>query len=890
MNLSGKFFRRITGSILKGKKAIWIPLRCVALAALALGGGMTETVQAQVSAVRANDFLDSIGIDTKISQGIDSPTSVVSSLTYSGIRHIRDDGKNISGLVTVHNGTGAKVCLLPANGNVTTTISRLNQVAAAGALLAAEGPNEPNNWPVTYLGQTSSSTTSLPIAWFCRDLYSAVKADPNLASYPVFASSEAGGSEPDNCGLQFLTIPSGAGTLMPDGTVYADYANTHNYVCAHFSAVVDNNAWSSMDPTLNSSWDGLYVEYGHTWWSPGYNGYTNAQLLTLPRVCTETGWETQGTNSISQDQQGRVFLNLYLAAYKRGWKHTFIYQLKDFAPYDEFFGLFNQDYTPKLAATYLHNMTAVLADTATSFTPGTLAYSIPSQPATVHDLLLQKGSGQFELAVWSEKASGTNSITVNLGTTFSTVNVYDPTVGTSPVQVLSNASSVPLTLSDHPVILEPIGAASGSGAIVSTTFSPGASRQALNGTQIGLTTNLPGGSWIWGGGWNWGAPYVKATWDSAPLDVATLAEEKTALAVSLASSGSYVKPAKFRIAAEIGVTGTNGGGLGFWSVMPARSDSVSAQTGFTGLNLKANGNLQLHVNGAAVGSPAATFAIVSGTLYPLSYEVNTATGAISNVRFNGSPVTGLASTGFTNAATAYGGTMSMSGARTSMRNFQVTPAGTPAFDILVTGFVSDASRQSLDGTATGLGTNLPGGNWIWGAGWNWGAPFVHATWDPAPYNCADLAEEKTVLAHGLASSGSYVKPAKIRISAELSVTGTYGGGLGYWSNIPARADGGNSTTSFTGLNLKGDGSLQLYVNGTAVGSPVATIPLVSGTFYALSYDVDTATGALSNVIFNGSAVSGFSTTGFTASATSFAGGMSGVGGRTKMRNFKVSSW
>jgi hypothetical protein len=59
-----------------------------------------------------------------------------------------------------------------------------------------------------------------------RDLYRAVKSDPKLAGIPVFASSEAGGSEPNNCGLQFLTIPKGAGTLMPDGTIYADYANT----------------------------------------------------------------------------------------------------------------------------------------------------------------------------------------------------------------------------------------------------------------------------------------------------------------------------------------------------------------------------------------------------------------------------------------------------------------------------------------------------------------------------------------------------------------------------------------------------------------------------------------------------------------------------------------
>ena len=54
----------------------------------------------------------------------------------------------------------------------------------------------------------------MPVALFQKDLYAAVKADAKLARIPVFHSSEAGGSQPDNCGLQFLTIPNGAGKLM----------------------------------------------------------------------------------------------------------------------------------------------------------------------------------------------------------------------------------------------------------------------------------------------------------------------------------------------------------------------------------------------------------------------------------------------------------------------------------------------------------------------------------------------------------------------------------------------------------------------------------------------------------------------------------------------------
>jgi hypothetical protein len=420
--------------------------------------------RAQIKAVRAVDFLNSIGVCTHIAQGIDNPTNVAACLSYAGIRNLRDDGSTraatIQGWIYVHNASGARVCLLPMDGNIAKSLAAYDALAAAGALLAVEGPNEPNNFHVTYDGATSSRTNFLPVARFQRDLYRAVKCDPRLAGIPVFASSEAGGAEPNNCGLQFLAIPAGAGALMPDGTVFGDYANTHNYVCDHLSSVCDNNAWGAEDPALNGRWDGLHVEYGHTWWSPGYKGYSDGELATLPRVTTETGWTTEGSNSISEDQQAKVFLDLYLAAFKRGWSYTFIYMLRD-DPGQGAWGLFHTDYAAKRSATCLHNLTTILADKSSS-TPGALAYSVPDEPATVHDLLLQKSNGAFELAVWGEKAIGSANITVNLGASFATVRVYDPTVGTAAVRTLSDVASVPLRLSDHPAIIEiPSGALTG---------------------------------------------------------------------------------------------------------------------------------------------------------------------------------------------------------------------------------------------------------------------------------------------------------------------------------------------------------------------------------------------------------------------------------------------
>ncbi len=416
------------------------------------------------AAVKANDFLNSIGVCTHITQGEDDPAKVAAALTYTGIRAIRDDGtkrqKTLESFIQVHQASAARVDLLPVNGDIAASVDAYEKLAAAGALLAAEGPNEPNNFHVTYKGETSSKKTALPTARFQRDLYEAVKADPKLLGIPVFHSSEAGGSQPDNCGLQFLTIPAGAGTLMPDGTRYADFANTHNYVCGHNlkGLTEDNIAWNAEDPTLKGQWDGMVVEYGHTWWGKGFDGYSKEQLQSLPRVTTETGWSTRtghggNATAISEEQQGKLFLNLYLDAYKRGWSYTFIYMLRDSRAQGDW-GFVHEDFTPKPSATDLHNLTTILADKPGDAAAGKLAYSIPNQPATVHDLLLQKNDGTLELAVWSEQAKGETNITVNLGGNHASVKVYDPTLGVEPVQRLTNVATVPLTMSDHTSIIE----------------------------------------------------------------------------------------------------------------------------------------------------------------------------------------------------------------------------------------------------------------------------------------------------------------------------------------------------------------------------------------------------------------------------------------------------
>ncbi len=399
-------------------------------------------------AFKVNDFLNSIGGNTHMNQGKSTPAEVISMLQYTGLRIFRERA-NADDAIAVHNATGAKVSMIMGREDFHPVIPKLHKVAAAGALLAIEGSNEPNNQPITYLGQTSGrNTTFMPVALFHRDLYATVKADPILCNYPVFASSTAGGAEPDNVGLQFLTIPPGAGTLMPDGTKYADYANVHNYARSP-DDFTDNVVWNAFATDTTYTSQGMYKSYCNTW-NKHFTGYAVELLPTLPRVSTETG-HSYPNSTLTDSQKGNVAIHCFLDGYKRGFAYTIYYQMKDF---NEGQGLYKVDGSEKIGATYVHNFTTILADTSSAFTQGNISYSILNQPLIVHDMLLQKSNGKFELVLWRESIKGSDTIMVNLGRTYLKVNIYDPTIGTSVIQTFDNVSSVKIPMCDHPMIIE----------------------------------------------------------------------------------------------------------------------------------------------------------------------------------------------------------------------------------------------------------------------------------------------------------------------------------------------------------------------------------------------------------------------------------------------------
>jgi hypothetical protein len=415
--------------------------------------------QRATTAISTNDFLNSIGVNSAISCRGETLEKTISIIKYTGIRWIRSGYEGdvvIQDYLKLHKETGIRFSygLMSGGTNINRLLKDARQLAQAGALVAIEGSNEPNNWPVNYNGEKGGKDLSwLAVAKLQKDLYSAVKSDPLLKSYPVWSLCE-NGAQTDNAGLQFLKIPRGAGTIMPEETKYADFATCHNYF-VHFSNPIlqDNQTWNAADPGPLCKVDGLYGNYGLTWKNK-FQGYTHQQLKCLPKVTTETGVTIDSLHS--EEQQARLYLNLYLAQFKRKWSYTSVYLLRDRSDEtgNQSFGFYRPDYTPRKAAIYMHNFTTILADKYTARKKAVLSYSLINPPETIHDLLLHNSNGKFQLVIWSEKINGMETLEVKLKIKARLVKIYDPTLSSTPIKTLTNIANLKLRLSDHPLIVE----------------------------------------------------------------------------------------------------------------------------------------------------------------------------------------------------------------------------------------------------------------------------------------------------------------------------------------------------------------------------------------------------------------------------------------------------
>ena len=414
--------------------------------ALAAAVACPMPASAAVVAKSSEVFVTSLGINTHVSLstlvGPLSPyfnaNTVVGQLQYLGIHHLRDDIRNTS------NGTLNDYSILGSAGNSLMLMFAPNHFATPSTALttlqpvapyieALEGSNEIDISPPTYQNYSGAPAATA----YQKDLWKA------RAGNPAFTKAQV---------------------------VYYTYGN---FVINPVTGAVT----SGLDSAGNVH---AYPANGQ----PPYKTLASAATIELPNSRTvwmsETNYPTglpATIQSVPQAVQASYLLDTLFDNAALGFARTYIYELDDEANNlsnkEDCFGLFNYNGSPKPAATAVHNLIQILSTSKTG-TMGALAFTlsqavaVPSNDANTFHLLLQKPGGQYELIVWAEPVLIANpyagvpnppppaphAVTITFPVKHTTINVYDPLQGTSPINTYTLQNSVTVSTTDHPLIIE----------------------------------------------------------------------------------------------------------------------------------------------------------------------------------------------------------------------------------------------------------------------------------------------------------------------------------------------------------------------------------------------------------------------------------------------------
>lgn len=394
---------------------------------LAMAASAQSAAAAPTPARPADSFVGSVGVNTHFYYS-DTPyvedfPLVKQRLAELGVRHIReniapDDRPDQYRRLRELAAAGVKADLIlgdPRNG-ISTLDHMLSVVKTElpNALDAVEGPNEFNAQGV--------SNWAEELREYQEHLYTAVKSDPSLSSLTVIGPS----------------ITSwGAAEELGEISGMLDVGCAHPYTSRPPETVVTE--------ALERS----------------------AQTAgTKPAYTTETGYHTalnyKSTSEaflpVTEAAQAVYMPRAFLEQYRRGVSRTYSYELLDEFPDPKLteresnFGLLRNDLSKKPAFVALQNLIAILKDTESSFTPGSLDYSLGGNQEDLRQLLLQKHDGSFYLAlwratsVWDAKSQttlnpGAPSISISFQQPIESVQLYAPNAASSLRSSISSPSS-----------------------------------------------------------------------------------------------------------------------------------------------------------------------------------------------------------------------------------------------------------------------------------------------------------------------------------------------------------------------------------------------------------------------------------------------------------------
>jgi hypothetical protein len=373
-----------------------------------------------VSAVSAAVFIGTLGVNTHLdfaAYGYQNLAMTEYDINYLGVEIIRDSAQTATDAQTwlqVAQATGAKFDDYIAEtspAGMQTDLGFVQALAQSGILASIEGGDEEDDSYPASLGNTLQLT-----AQFQQQVY----ALGQQFRLPVINMSfGAGWTAANDWEGDYGTV----GSL----SAYAEYGNAHTYPVAG----------QLQDATIQR-----------------VNGLAGMAAPTRPVMTTEIGWSNSG---FSGNTIAKYILDAAVDGIKDGDAGMYFYGLYDDGSGS--WGLFNANGTARPAATALHDLTSLLADTGANgatFVPGSLAYTLAGTETGDSSVLIEKSDGSFWLSLWNETeaVNGGHIVTVNFGMMAASVTEYDPLTGTAPIATWSGVSSAQVTVPDHPVLLK----------------------------------------------------------------------------------------------------------------------------------------------------------------------------------------------------------------------------------------------------------------------------------------------------------------------------------------------------------------------------------------------------------------------------------------------------